>query len=215
MKDISIIIGLLEKEYCVKDSETEEIGGEEKNPFFVLISCLLSLRTKDKVTGEASKRLLALAKTPEEMLKLSTEQIEKPIYPVGFYKTKTKRIKQICKDLVEKYNSEVPNSMEELLNLKGVGRKTANIVVTMAFNKPGIAVDTHVHRICNRLGLVSTKKPEDTETELRKQLPKKYWIFLNSLLVTHGKKVCTPISPKCGICPIEEYCKKVGVLKSR
>lgn len=200
---------------CIEDASILKEISRERDPFLVLISCLLSLRTKDEVTIEASKRLFSLAKTPEEMSKLSTAEIREAIYPVGFYNTKAERIKQICIDLIEKYDAKVPDSIEELLKLKGVGRKTANIVVTMGFNKLGIAVDTHVHRICNRLGFISTEKSDETEFELRKKLPKKYWIIFNNLLVVHGRSICTPISPRCSTCPIFLYCNRVDVTQSR
>jgi len=186
-----------------------------KDPFRVLISCLLSLRTKDEVTLKASERLFSVAKTPEEFLNLSTKKIEELIYPVGFYRVKAKRIKEISKIIIEKYSGKVPNNLEELLTLPGVGRKTANIVITQGFNKYGIAVDTHVHRVSNRLGLVETKTPEETEVELRKMIPKKYWIELNDLFVSFGQNICTPISPRCSICPISKYCDKVGVKTHR
>lgn len=184
---------------------------ETKDPFMVLVSCLLSLRTKDNVTLKASKRLFSIARTPYEILKLSTKEIEKLIYPIGFYRVKAKRIKEISSILIEKYGGKVPETMKELLTLPGVGRKTANIVLTRGFKKYGIAVDTHVHRVSNRLGFVKTKKPEETEMALRKILPKNYWIEFNDLIVSFGQNICTPISPKCSICPIEKYCKKVGV----
>ena len=182
-----------------------------KDPFRVLISCLLSLRTKDEVTLKASEGLFSVAKTPEEFLNLSTEKIEELIYPVGFYRVKAKRIKEISKIIIERYSGKVPDNLEELLTLPGVGRKTANIVITHGFNKYGIAVDTHVHRVSNRLGLVKTQAPEETEMELRKIIPKKYWIEFNDLFVSFGQNICTPISPKCSICPISKYCNKVGV----
>jgi endonuclease III len=186
-----------------------------KSPFMVLISCLLSLRTKDKVTAEASNRLFKLADKPEEMLSLSINNIEKAIYPVGFYKTKAKRIKEICKALLDDYRGGVPDEIDELLNLKGVGRKTANLVVTLGYGKMGICVDTHVHRISNRLGLVKTKTPEQTEFTLRKKLPQKHWLIYNDLLVTYGQNLCVPISPWCSKCKIYKYCKRVGVKKFR
>lgn len=188
---------------------------EKRDPFLVLISCLLSLRTKDKVTSIASERLFSLAKTPEEMLKLSVTDIERAIYPVGFYRRKAMQIREISKDLIEQYNSRIPDEIDDLLELKGVGRKTANIVVTHGFNKPGIAVDTHVHRISNRLGLVATNAPDQTEFELRRILPEEYWRDFNDLLVVHGQNICTPISPKCSVCPISRYCRRVGVARSR
>jgi len=186
-----------------------------KSPFMVLISCILSLRTKDKVTAEASNRLFKLADNPEKMLGLSIKSIEKAIYPVGFYKTKAKRIKEICRSLLDDYEGVVPNEIDELLKLKGVGRKTANLTVTLGYGKLGICVDTHVHRISNRLGLVKTKTPEQTEFDLRKKLPKKHWLIYNDLLVTYGQNLCVPISPWCSKCKVFKYCKRVGVKKSR
>lgn len=186
-----------------------------KSPFMVLISCLLSLRTKDKVTAEASNRLFKLADNPEKMLGLSIKNIEKTIYPVGFYKTKSKRIKEICKALLDDYEGAVPDEIDELLKLNGVGRKTANLVVTLGYGKLGICVDTHVHRISNRLGLVKTKTPEQTEFTLRKKLPQKHWLIYNDLLVTYGQNLCVPISPWCSKCKIFKYCKRVGVKKFR
>lgn len=186
-----------------------------KSPFMVLISCLLSLRTKDKVTAEASNRLFKLADNPEKMLGLSIKNIEKTIYPVGFYKTKSKRIKEICKALLDDYEGAVPDEIDELLKLNGVGRKTANLVVTLGYGKLGICVDTHVHRISNRLGLVKTKTPEQTEFTLRKKLPQKHWLIYNDLLVTYGQNLCVPISPWCSKCKIFKYCKMVGVKKFR
>ncbi len=187
----------------------------EKNPFKVLISCLLSLRTKDQVTAEASVKLFCLADNPKKMVKLTVAQIEKAIYPVGFYKTKAKRIQEICGTLIENYGGNTPDEIDELLKLKGVGRKTANLVVTLGYGKLGICVDTHVHRISNRFGFVKTKSPEETEFVLRDILPKKYWIIYNDLLVSYGQNVCKPISPKCSNCKIFKYCKRVGVAKFR
>lgn len=187
----------------------------DRSPYKVLISCLLSLRTKDDVTREASKRLFSIADTPDKMLKVPKKKIEKAIYPVGFYKTKAERILGISKTLVDKYKSGVPDEIDELLKLKGVGRKTANLVVTLGFNKPGICVDTHVHRISNRLGYVHTRTPDKTEFALREKLPKKHWIIYNDLLVTYGQNICKPISPLCSKCPIEQYCDKIGVTTSR
>jgi len=186
-----------------------------KSPFMVLISCLLSLRTKDKVTAEASNRLFKLANNPAGMIEISTKNIEKAIYPVGFYKTKAVRIKEICKSLLDNYGSVVPDEIDELLKLKGVGRKTANLVVTLGYGKLGICVDTHVHRISNRLGFVKTKTPEQTEFALRKNLPKKHWLIYNDLLVTYGQNLCVPISPWCSKCKIFKYCKRVDVKTSR
>ena len=188
---------------------------ENRDPFRVLISCLISLRTKDEVTAAASTRLFRQARTPKELLKLSGRQIERLIFPAGFYRTKARTMRQLAQTLVEKHGGEVPNSLEELLELKGVGRKTANLVVTMAFGKPGICVDTHVHRISNRLGWVRTKTPEQTEFALRDTLPRRYWIELNDLLVTFGQNICQPVSPWCSRCSLEKSCPKIGVMKRR
>jgi endonuclease-3 len=188
---------------------------KSRSPFKVLISCLLSLRTKDATTRDASERLFKLADSPGRMINLEVLQIEKTIYPVGFYKTKAKRIKEICATLLNHYNGKVPDEIDELLKLKGVGRKTANLVVTLGYEKPGICVDTHVHRISNRLGYVKTKTPEQTETALRKKLPPRYWLTFNDLLVTHGQNICAPISPWCSKCKIADFCKKVGVDRHR
>ncbi len=179
------------------------------------MSTLLSLRTKDEVTAEAIERLFSCAATPQQMLELGEEKIRELIYPVGFYRNKAKTIVEVCKVLVEHYNSTVPKELDELLSIRGIGRKTANLVITLAYGKPGICVDTHVHRISNRLGYVSTKTPFETETELRKKLPKKYWIDYNHLMVALGQHVCKPISPLCSKCPVEHLCKKVGVTRSR
>jgi endonuclease-3 len=181
------------------------------DPFKILVSTVLSLRTKDKVTEEASKRLFQVVKSPEDLLKLTEEEISNLIYPVGFYRRKAKNLKEIAKILVEKYGGRVPSTIEELLKLPGVGRKTANLVVTLGFGKPGICVDTHVHRIMNRLGYVKTKTPEETEFALREKLPKEYWIEINELLVALGQHICHPTSPKCSQCPISGLCPKVGV----
>ena len=212
--NIEKLMQILKERYQEKTSALMDVS-TRKDPFLTLISCLLSLRTKDEVTARASERLFARAKTPEEMLNLKKGEIAAAIYPVGFYKRKAEQILEICRVLVEKYDSCVPDEIDELLKLKGVGRKTANIVITMGYNKPGIAVDTHVHRISNRLGLVSTKSPNQTEFALRKTLPKRYWIVFNNLLVMHGKTICTPVSPKCSICPITAYCKRIGVTRYR
>ena len=188
-----------------------QISNKSSSPFMVLISCILSLRTKDNTTAQASERLFRLAKTPETMIRLSNRTIEKAIYPVGFYRNKAKVIKNISTELIEKYHSKVPDTIDDLLAFKGVGRKTANLVVTTGYGKPGICVDTHVHRIINRWGYVKTKTPEETEFALREKLPKRYWIIINNLLVTFGQNICKPISPLCKRCRIYIYCNKVGV----
>ena len=215
MDKIDDIVTILKRENKKYIVPIVTIVSMTKSPFMVLISCLLSLRTKDKVTAEASNRLFKLADNPEKMLGLSIKNIEKAIYPVGFYKTKAKRIKEICKALLDDYEGVVPDEIDELLKLKGVGRKTANLVVTLGYGKLGICVDTHVHRISNRLGLVKTKTPEQTEFDLRKKLPKKHWLIYNDLLVTYGQNLCVPISPWCSKCKIFKYCKRIGVKKFR
>ena len=186
-----------------------------RDPFRILISCLLSLRTKDKTTREASARLFALAHQPAMMLTLPLQQIERAIYPVGFYRTKAKSIHAICRRLLDVYGGTVPDSIEELVTLSGVGRKTANLVVTVGYGKPGICVDIHVHRISNRWGYVKTKMPEETEEALRQKLPKQHWITFNDLLVPYGQNLCQPVSPFCSKCKLIEYCDRVGVKRSR
>jgi len=193
----------------------DEVATEERDPFKVLISCILSLRTQDKVTGEASRRLFKLAQTPESLSKLSAEKIEKAIYPVGFYRVKTQNIKEISADIIAKHHGRVPDTIEELLTLKGVGRKTANLVVTLGYQKDGICVDTHVHRIPNRWGLITTKTPLQTEFALRELLPVRYWKELNSNIVAFGQGICKPISPLCSQCKIQSFCARVGVTYSR
>tara|TARA_Y100000310_G_scaffold291943_1_gene320285 strand:- start:20389 stop:21069 length:681 start_codon:yes stop_codon:yes gene_type:complete len=216
MDKIEKIINLLKRDYPkFRTPIVTEYAEKTRNPFKVLISCLLSLRTKDETTAKASERLFGLASTPEEIVKLSEEKIRDAIYPVGFYKTKAKRIKEICERLIEEYNSKVPDSIDELLKLKGVGRKTANLTITQGYGKLGICVDTHVHRISNRLGLVKTKTPEKTEFALRELLPKKFWIVYNDLLVSYGQNVCVPISPFCSKCSISKFCERIGVERSR
>ena len=192
-----------------------EYAKNDKNPFHILISTVLSLRTKDQTTAQASKRLFNVANTPKKMVLLSESEIEKLIYPVGFYRIKAKNIKNICQTLIDVYDEKVPDEIDNLLKLKGVGRKTANLVVTLGYNKPGICVDTHVHRITNRWGYVNTKNPEATEFALREKLPNEYWLEINDLLVSYGQNLCMPVSPKCSECRIYSLCKRVGVTKSR
>ena len=211
--DIHDVVRIVRKE--IHQWPVPAIGHYVETPFTVLISCILSLRTQDKTTNAASDRLFALASTPEAMLATPAKVIEKAIYPVSFYRVKTKNIQAISELLLTRFGGKVPSKLEELLELPGVGRKTANIVVTLGFRKPGIAVDTHVHRISNRLGYVRTKTPDDTEMALRKKLPPRYWVKFNDLLVTYGQNLCKPISPFCSRCKIAQYCKRVGVTLSR
>ena len=215
-KNIDHVVKILKKELKnLPDPSVTLVGKRWKSPFLVLISCILSLRTKDETTLPASERLFALADTPEQMLRLSSKKIEQTIYPVGFYRTKARNILGICHDLIDQFNGQVPDDLETLLTFKGVGRKTANLVLTEGFGKLGVCVDTHVHRISNRFGFVRTGTPEETENELRKKLPKRYWIEYNSLLVVWGQNVCKPISPFCSNCRLGTYCERKGVTTSR
>ena len=187
------------------------VAQESRDPFQVLVSCLISLRTKDEVTGQASARLFRLARTARTMAGLPAATIARTIYPAGFYRTKARTIREICRTLLARHGGQVPATMEELLALKGVGRKTANLVLTIGFGMPGICVDTHVHRISNRLGIVDTNTPEQTESALRQVLPRRYWIPYNDLLVTFGQNLCKPISPLCSTCPVHDECPQLGV----
>lgn len=214
--DIHHVVRILKKELNLGEMPiVSHLAVSERNPFVILISTLLSLRTKDEVTALATDRLFALASTPEEMLNIPQARIAKAIYPVGFYRNKAKTIHHVCRELVERFGSKVPDDLDLLLGIKGVGRKTANLVVTLAFGKDGICVDTHVHRISNRLGYVRTKTPDETEMALREKLPRKYWIIYNTLLVAFGRKTCKPVSPLCSTCPVRRYCDRVGVTMSR
>ena len=212
-EDIHSIVRILKKE--IRQWPVPAIGKYAETPFTVLLSCILSLRTQDRTTVAASDRLFSLGMTPQAIRKLSLKTIEKAIYPVSFYRTKARTIHKICDKLLSDYAGKVPSDLDELLALPGVGRKTANIVVTLAFRKPGIAVDIHVHRISNRLGYVRTATPDKTEMALRRKLPKQYWIVFNDLLVAYGQNLCKPLSPYCSRCKIAEYCKRIGVKTSR
>lgn len=193
----------------------DEMADSKQSPFRILIATILSLRTKDSLTATVAPRLFALADTPAAMLELSEERIAELIYPVGFYRNKARTIRQVCMLLLEHHAGAVPADLDALLALPGVGRKTANLVLTAGFGSPGICVDTHVHRICNRWGYVQTASPDATELVLRAKLPAEYWIPINGLLVTLGQQLCTPISPKCSMCPVAAYCARAGVTRSR
>lgn len=197
------------------DPSVTLVGKTFKSPFLVLISCLLSLRTKDTTTLPICEKLFAKFDTVEAFLRLKPEELERWIYPVGFYKTKARTIIEICRRLKDEFNSQVPDDLDVLLTFKGVGRKTANLVLTEGFGKLGICVDTHVHRISNRLGYIKTKTPDETEFALRKRLPRPFWIEYNALLVTWGQNICKPISPLCQNCPVKELCQRKGVTVSR
>ena len=208
MTDIDKIVSLL-KDAKQPQSEFVKLMDSFKNPYLVLIACILSLRTNDKTTYPATLRMLELAKTPKEMKNVSVEDLSKAIYPVGFYDNKARQIIELSKTIDEELCGKVPDEIEDLIKFKGVGRKTANLVLSLGFNKPALCVDVHVHRIFNRLGYIKTKTPEETEFALREKLPQKYWIDINTLLVTHGQNVCKPIKPKCSECPIARYCAKI------
>ncbi len=211
--DIRHIIRILKEE--IRQWPVPALGHYTDSPFTVLISCILSLRTKDQTTTAASERLFEVAATPEALVEIPASDIEQYIYPVSFYRVKARTIREISAQLLERFEGRVPDRLDDLLSLPGVGRKTANIVVTLAFGKPGIAVDIHVHRISNRLGYVSTKTPDETEMALRAKLPRRYWLVLNDLLVTFGQNLCKPVSPHCSICAIRRYCDRAGVERSR
>ena len=213
---ISEIIEILNKDLKKYQTPIVTKISERKDPFKVLISCILSLRTKDETTRKASEKLFRLADNPKKMLKLDVKQIEKAIYPVGFYKVKAKNIKEISKTLINNYNGKVPDDFNELLKLKGVGKKTAAITIVYGHNKPDfIPCDVHVHVVSNRLGWVKTKNPDQTMDELMKIVPKKYWYDLNNLFVIFGQNICITISPFCSKCPINKYCPRIDIIKSR
>lgn len=191
----------------IKRSRFVTFMEQQTDPYIVLIACILSLRTNDITTYPATMKMLQLAKTPGEMMNVDEEELAEAIYPVGFYNNKAKQIIALSKKLVEEYDGKVPNSIEELLKFDGVGRKTANLVMAKGFNIPAICVDVHVHRIFNRLGIVKTQTPEETEMQLRKLIPQKYWIRLNTEFVTLGQNICKPTKPMCPFCPIRYYCK--------
>ena len=216
-REFNIVEGLKKLKKAVRKFRTPSVTviAKKNDPFAVLVSCIISLRTRDEVTELASARLFTLAKLPAELLELSNAKIEKVIYPAAFYRNKTKSLKELCQVLVKEYSGKVPDQLEELLKLKGVGRKTANLTLILGHNKPGICVDIHVHRISNRWGYVKTKSPDETEMVLREILPKRFWKGYNDLLVSFGQNLCKPVSPFCGSCPIEDQCPKIGVNRFR
>lgn len=208
MKRISSVVKLLQ-EAKQPQSDFVKLMDNFKDPYLVLIACILSLRTNDRTTYPATLRMLELAITPQEMMVVNEEKLAEAIYPVGFYKNKAGQIIELSKQIVEKYDGKVPDSIDELCKFRGVGRKTANLVMTLGFGVPAICVDVHVHRIFNRLGYIKTKNPEETEFVLREKLPQEFWIPINTLLVTHGQNVCKPIKPQCDKCPVAEFCDKL------
>lgn len=214
--DIGKVHNILKKEVVKYNVPIVDlIQVQTKDPFKVLVTTILSARTNDSTTAAAAKKLFAKVKNPSDLKKLGKKEIEKLIYPVGFYKNKAKHLKKLPKILKEKFNNKVPDNIDDLLKLPGVGRKTANLVVVIAFNKHGVCVDTHVHKIMNRLGYVRTKTPNKTEMVLRKKLPESYWKTFNSIFVAFGQNICRPINPKCSICPVRQYCNRIGVKNSR
>ena len=215
-EQIHDIIAILRQEYRAWKTPAVTIVAEcGRDPFKVLVSCIISLRTRDEVTAEASSRLFARAATPAAVSALDEDEIAGLIYPAGFYATKARQIRDIARELVADYNGAVPDEIDQLLVFKGVGRKTANLVVTLGFGKPGICVDTHVHRICNRWGYVATATPDKTEMALRAKLPPEYWIEINDLLVAFGQNHCHPVSPRCSSCKVADRCDRAGVTVSR
>ena len=192
-----------------------EFAAAGRPPFEILVSCLLSLRTRDETTGPASRRLFRRARTPAGLLRLSPRTIERAIYPLGFYRTKARTLRRLARMLRDRHAGRVPDDLEALLALPGVGRKTANLVITEAFEGAGICVDTHVHRITNRWGYVRTRSPDETERALRAKLPRRHWRGLNMLLVAFGQTICRPLSPRCSLCPLTETCRRVGVERAR
>tara|TARA_Y100000310_G_scaffold344346_1_gene456579 strand:+ start:1038 stop:1697 length:660 start_codon:yes stop_codon:yes gene_type:complete len=211
-----VIKTLIKQKHLYKNTALMEVQEHYKTPFHVLISCVLSLRTKDTTTGPAGERLFKLAQTPETMVKVDVKKIEKAIYPVGFYLTKAKNIKILCQQLIDNHKGEVPKTHEELLKLKNVGQKTASITMVYGHGiHEHIPVDIHVFRISNRLGFVKTENPDDTEDELKKIIPREYWRDLNDLLVQFGQNICVPVSPWCSKCPVRKLCPRVGVFRSR
>lgn len=214
--DIHAAIAILREEYrSWKTPAVTIVAHHDRSPFKVLISCIISLRTRDEVTAQASRRLFERADTPDAMQSVPVDAVAGLIFPAGFYRNKALQIVEISKRLMCDYGGMVPDEIDELLKFKGVGRKTANLVVTLGFGKPGICVDTHVHRICNRWGYVSTKTPDQTEAALRSKLPAEFWIEINDLLVAFGQNHCYPLSPRCSVCRLAGMCAKVGVGTSR
>ncbi len=214
-ENISKIMETLKQIYPSRDKTTLNRMRNKPNAFKILISCLLSLRTQDKNTEKASNNLFAVATIPQQILALPDSELENLIFSSGHYKKKAKTLKHVSKEILERFGGKVPQTKEELMSIKGIGPKTANIVLAFAFGKAVLPIDTHCHRIPNRLGWVNTRTPEQTEKELEKILPKKYWTDFNAIFVQFGQTICRPLSPLCSQCPISQYCPKIGVEKSR
>ena len=215
-EDIAPVIRVLKGQLRKWDTPVvTRMAEEERSPFAILIATILSSRTKDETTAAAVERLFRLASSPGAMSRLTEEEVAKAIYPVGFYRTKARNVVQTCKKIEEVFSSAVPDNLEDLMTLPGVGRKTANLVLALGFGGPGLCVDTHVHRISNRLGYVKTKTPGETERKLREKLPRRYWSIYNTVMVAHGQNICRPVSPFCSKCPVSRYCDRVGVARNR
>lgn len=215
--NIETIMQILEKHFNFQERTTLNRMRQENNPdaFKILISCLLSLRAKDETTERISRELFKVADTPEKILKLPEKQLKKIIFSTGHYNKKALALKSVSRELIERFNNKVPSNKEQLLSIKHIGPKTANIVLNFAFNQPVIPVDVHVHIIANRLGWVNTKTAEKTEPALEKILPKRYWFEINGIFVLLGREICQTFSPKCSLCPIRKYCPRIGVIRSR
>lgn len=212
LSDLPSVNKTLKREYEThKAPIVDLIKAKTHSPFRILVATILSARTKDETTADVTRRLFKTVKKPADFRKLTRRQLETLIFPIGFYRTKAKHLKQLPDTLDRLYDGHIPETIDELCELPGVGRKTANLVVAMAFNTPAICVDVHVHRICNRLGFISTTTPRESEMALRDSLPKRYWITWNSYLVSYGQTVCRPINPHCERCAIRRYCDQFGV----
>lgn len=214
-KNITKILEILMKKYPSHTMTTLNRMRDKPDPYKILISCLLSLRARDENTEVVTEKLFNVINSPEELVKLKREELEKIIFSSGHYHKKAEALFSVSNELISKYNSKVPDTYNELISIKHIGPKTANIVLAFAFNKNVIPVDVHCHRIPNRIGLIKTDKPEKTEAELKKVIPEKYWKEFNAVFVQFGKEICQPVSPKCSICPVERYCKKINVKRSR
>ena len=215
-RNIHQFIELLREFYAQSNAPVISLAAAQgSSPFEILAATILSLRTKDEVTAAASDRLFRRANTPEAMLRMDAKELEQLIYPVGFYQTKAGRLLEISRILLERHQGRVPDTLEALLELPGVGRKTANLVLIEGFHKPAMCVDTHVHRISNRIGFVATRHPEATEYALRRKLERRYWMEFNKLLVAFGQTMCKPVSPFCSRCPAADMCPRIGVKTSR
>jgi len=214
-KNIEAIMVILPKVYSSNEKTTLNRMRKKPDPFKILISCLLSLRTQDKNTEKASRQLYEVANTPQEILSLNITKLEKLIFSSGHYKKKSRILQSVSNELIQRFNSQVPSTKEELLSIKGIGPKTANIVLAFAYGQEVLPIDVHCHRIPNRLGWVKTKTPEQTEKELENVLPRKYWKEFNAIFVQFGQTICQPISPWCSKCPINKYCPKIGIQRSR